>query len=339
MSRHQAHVNFGTISSWALIIWKALESYGCDSGALFQRAGLDATKLRDANARYPVSGVQRLWRLAVEVTGDPCFGLTAARFWHATTFHALGYAWLASATLHEGLERLSRYFKMVTTAGQVCLEERDDAFYVTFVLEELEPAAAKVSLDAGAATLLRMCRTSYGENFNPLRVSLRREKPDCADRMAAYFGAPIAYGADENMLAFGKAELRERLPTANADLARANDQVIAEYLARLDRSLIAMQVKVKLLEHLPSGTVTEEVVAGDLHMSLRTMQRKLRDQGTTFKALLDETRRELAGQYIENSRLSIGEITYLLGFSEPSNFSRAFKRWKGVSPSEYRLSS
>jgi AraC-like DNA-binding protein len=97
-----------------------------------------------------------------------------------------------------------------------------------------------------------------------------------------------------------------------------------------------MQVKTKLVDHLPSGAITEKDIADLLNMSLRSLQRKLEEKGYTYKQLLEETRRELAEQYIRNSRLSLGEITYMLGFSELSNFSRAFKRWTGKSPQHYR---
>jgi AraC-like DNA-binding protein len=100
-----------------------------------------------------------------------------------------------------------------------------------------------------------------------------------------------------------------------------------------------MQVKTKLIQELPSGNISEEIIAEDLYMSQRSLQRRLREEGTTYKELLNETRRDLAAQYIKASSVSINEITYLLGFSEPSNFSRAFKRWTGVSPSEYRQSA
>ena len=100
-----------------------------------------------------------------------------------------------------------------------------------------------------------------------------------------------------------------------------------------------IQVKTKLIQELPSGHICEENIAEDLYMSQRSLQRRLREEGTTYKELLNETRRDLAAQYIKVSGVSINEITYLLGFSEPSNFSRAFKRWTGVSPSEYRQSS
>jgi AraC-like DNA-binding protein len=110
------------------------------------------------------------------------------------------------------------------------------------------------------------------------------------------------------------------------------------YLANLDRSQVAMQIKSKLIDALPSGPVTEQDMAKALNMSLRSLQRKLKEEDTSFKKILEETRKELSAQYIKNSRLSLGEITFLLGFSEPANFSRAFKRWTGVAPSDYSAS-
>ncbi|MEE9265906.1 MAG: helix-turn-helix transcriptional regulator, partial [Gammaproteobacteria bacterium] len=106
-----------------------------------------------------------------------------------------------------------------------------------------------------------------------------------------------------------------------------------------DRSSAAMQVRARLTEQLSSGHATQNSVADALHMSLRTLQRRLNDEGTSYKGLLDETRRELAAHYMAETHRSINEITYLLGFSEPSNFSRAFRRWTGKSPSAYRAQS
>ena len=114
------------------------------------------------------------------------------------------------------------------------------------------------------------------------------------------------------------------------------DLKIGELIGRLDKNNITTQVKSKLLDLLPSGHSTEEAVIQALHLSQRTLQRKLKEEGTTFKELLDETRRELAKEYVNDTSLSFSEITYLLGFSEQSNFTRAFKRWQGQSPSAYR---
>jgi AraC-like DNA-binding protein len=112
--------------------------------------------------------------------------------------------------------------------------------------------------------------------------------------------------------------------------------VILRYLAHFDRADVVTQVRIKLMELLPSGRTTAPHVAGALHLSTRSLQRKLTEHGTSLARLLEETRRELANQYVQNSRLSVGEITYLLGFSEPASFTRAFHRWYGMSPSASR---
>lgn len=328
-----------TISSVALTIAKALDVAGCDSHKLFEQAGLNPEKLRDPNARYPYSAMLRLWRLAVDATQDPCFGLNVIQHWHPTTLHALGYSWMASATLEEAFERMIRYFRIVTTSGsQAKIIESAKTSRFRYEFPPNFPPPAPETIDAAFAMIVHMCRTSYGSEFMPVRVEFQREKPLCADRFDDFFQCEIVYGASESSLILANDILNKPLPTANTDLARANDAIITGYLAKLDRSDIAMQVKAKLIEHLPSGHVSEIMIADALNVSQRTLQRKLREQNTSYKQLLDETRKELASQYIGNSQLSINEITFLLGFSEASNFSRAFKRWKGVPPSEYRLS-
>lgn len=326
-----------TISSWVLLIWKALESYERDPRAVFDRVGLDYRQLNDSNARYPIARVQMLWKEAVADTQDPCFGLRAAQFWHPTTFHALGYSWMASASLKEALGRLSRYIRIVNSGIRARLVEHWDSYeFLLDIPNGTKPAPA--SAEAALAIVVDMCRQSYGRDFAPVKVTLAHQATPCADHLANMLGAPVQFDAAGYSIVFDRNVVAERLPTGNPELARANDRIAVEYIAHLDRQDVSAQVKAKLVELLPSGQVSEERMANELNLSLRTLQRKLAEQGTTYTDLLDETRRELATQYVTSSLHSINEITYLLGFSEPSNFSRAFKRWMGVSPKTYRLS-
>jgi AraC-like DNA-binding protein len=320
------------------MVWKALESYGVDSRGLFEQAGLDPDKIRDPDARYSEPASERLWQLAAEATRDPCFGLKLAQYWHPSSLHALGFAWMASTSLREALERLTRYSRMVVVGERLVLEKEGQDYKLTIVTPEEYPSAPDEVYDTFIAVILEMCRGSYGPELNPRKVRLRRSAPRCSGEFFAVFRSPIEFSAAENALLLGDAEVNAPLPTANAEMARASDKIIADYLAHVDRSQIAVQVKAKLIDRLPSGNVTEEDIAEALHMSLRSLQRKLKEEGTSYKQVLDETRHGLATQYIRSSRISINEITYMLGFSEPSNFSRAFKRWTGTSPTEYRAS-
>ena len=128
----------------------------------------------------------------------------------------------------------------------------------------------------------------------------------------------------------------EVLVGANPELALLNDKVVTRRLASLDRNDIVSRVRSVLLDLLPHGSVSDDLVAEALHMSVRTMHRKLVETESSFRALLVEIRRELAEQYILDSSLTLTEISLLLGFSEPSSFSRAFKSWTGTAPSEVR---
>jgi AraC-like DNA-binding protein len=328
-----------TISSWALLVARALDAGGHDSRAIFESAGLDPAKLNDPDARYPIDGMGRLWRLAAQVTRDPYFGLTTANHWHPTTLSALGYSWMASDSLRDALVRMSRYGRIVSTVADMALEESDENF--AFRLQSRLPRVEvpNEAVDAALATLVKMCRMSYGEDFHPLRVATIRPEFDDPTRYLNFFRAPVEFSAESNVLYFSKISLEEHLPTANPRLARINDKVITEYLAQFDKRSTATRVRAKLIDLLAAGHVTQQDVADSLHMSLRTLQRKLSEEQTSYKDLLGETRKELANQYLREAHLSVSEVTYLLGFSEPSNFARAFKRWTGHTPSEFRTAA
>ena len=321
-----------TLTSWALMIHRALSAHAIDADSLFRRAGLDPERLRDANGRYPLVGMQRLWAIATTATGDQCFGLEVAQAWHPTTFHALGYSALASETLREALQRMVRYGRVVTTGARLELEQNGDE--VTVKLSGSLPADQMVpaSIDAGVASIVILCRQGRGGQVDPLRVRLTRAEPACATRLQAFFGCPVEFAAPENGLVFRAADLDAQLPTANPVLLRVNEQVLTDYLARLDRSEVTVQVQAKLIQLLPSGELDESSIARALNLSLRSMQRKLKARGVSFRKLLDDTRRQLAEQYLKDSTLSVSEIAYLLGFAEVSSFSRAFRRWTGHAP-------
>jgi AraC-like DNA-binding protein len=150
------------------------------------------------------------------------------------------------------------------------------------------------------------------------------------------FRAPVTFGAARDAIEFPRDIAERTLPTSNRAVAHANDQLINDYLARVNATDFSGRVRSRLIDVLPSGAFSEADLAEALHISPRTLQRRLADEGTSFKVLLDEARRELALRLIGERRMSIKETSYLLGFSEPGNFSRAFRRWTGAAPSRFR---
>ena len=328
-----------TISSWALTIARAAESYGLERDTLLLKAGLDPAVLNDPQGRYPLADMARLWAVAIEAVRDPAFGLVVARYWHPTTFHALGFAWMASDTLEQAFFRLRRYFRLVTTGAVVRIVEQPDTSQFVLApapgLAAVEPPIA----DAAAATLTHMCRLLYGEQFALQNLELIRPKPASLGPYKDTFACPIEFSRPEIVLHLNRRMLQERLPTANIALAHANDRMVTEYLAQIDKQDLPSQVKTKLIDMLPSGEIQEEQVAQALNLSLRSLQRRLSEHRLTFRMLLNDTRRELALVYVRSPRVSLAEVSYLLGFSEPGNFTRAFRRWTGATPTEYRMTA
>ncbi len=322
-----------TLAATASALIEALEPYGCDSDSLFRRAGLDKDAIMIPGARYPVTAVRRLWRLAREETGDPCLGLFTARNLRPTALHALGFSWLASPTLLAGLERMARYAKIANTLLKPdILVEGDQVRVVRNVDCEITHEA----VDGFLAAVVKVCRTMSNSDFAPQVVTIRHAHFGHADQYIKYFGCPVFFQADEDALHFDRALLEQRLPAGNLDLAHANDRVAEQYLATLNPDLVQDRVREILLDLLPSGEVSQNAVAGKLNKSVSSLQRQLKYEGLSYKQILEDTRQELASSFIREGRYSLAQIAYLLGFSDQANFSRAFKRWTGTTPGVFR---
>lgn len=326
-----------TLGSVAALIAQTLQSQGYDPAPLFIAAGINLEDSSNPNVRFPTVKMQHLWRLALEETGDPAFGLVVAKNFQPAALHGLGFAWLASNTLHDALARLVRYSHLINSLPDFRLEHGDNTVDLVVSLPDLGPDFVYAATDSGLAIFLRMCQITAGTAIIPAHVTMQRPEP--ADKTAYdnMFGPAIVYAAPAHRLSFDAALVNAPLPMAHPELARLNDQTVIDYLARFERSNLTMQVRASIIEQLPDGRPNQEDIAQTLNTSLRSLQRRLKDEDTNFKTLLTETQQELALQYIQDSSRTIGEITYLLGFSEPSNFTRAFKRWTGKSPGEFRV--
>jgi AraC-like DNA-binding protein len=325
-----------TIASWSATIVRALDARGLDGAAIAARAGIDAATLADADGRVPRAALTRLWELAVEESGDPAFGLEAARHTLQTTFHALGYAVLASTTMREAVERIIRYRRLIGEILQLRLEDHGDASRLVVDVSAGRGVVPPQAVDAFMAVMVRQARLLQGGRSSPPRaVSLERSAPEDDSPYLRAFGTTVSFAQPANFLEYARDDLDRRLPSANAELARQNDEVVVRYLARLEQSGVLVKTRQALLESLPSGAPTKPGIARRLGMSPRSLQRMLAGEGTSFTDLLAEARLTLAKSYLDEGRLPVTEIAFVLGFADTSAFSRAFRRWTGVAPSDY----
>jgi AraC-like DNA-binding protein len=318
-------------------LWRLLEDYKVDPELVFREAGLDPARMDEPRGRYKVARGVAAWAKAMELIDDPCFGLKLNRYWSPTDFHALGYAFLASCTLRMALGRLTRYVHVVNDV--IAFEPADTAGHASFSLCSesplfLPPLAPME--DSVWAYVMGFCRSSYGPELNPVEVRLLHAEPSCRSDYFRFFRCPVHFASATSEVVFSSSDLDRQLPAGNRELAMANDRILSDFLRVLDAPDLITRVKTAIAEALPSGTPSDDTVAKSLYMSSRSLQRKLAEEGTSYSRLIASVRQELAEQYLADSSLSLSEISFLLGFSELSAFSRAFRRWTSQSPSAVR---
>ncbi len=323
------------LSSWTRTIVDALAAMGMTSDDVLAAAGLTHDALKDPNARLPMTASARLWQAAAVKANDPAFGLRASRYVKQTTFHALGYAVFASATLRDALHRLVRYSHLVSDGAELVLQEQGDRVRVVFVPELGAPSPSVEALDAVMSLIVRTCRALTDRSFSLHRVEQRRPEPAETYPYRRFFRCEVVFDAEDNALTIGTQALDRPLSTSNPELALHNDHLVRRYLAEMRQGSMLDRVRAVLAERLTSDPSPASVAAA-LGTSVRSLQRRLRDQGFSYVTLLNETRRQLGTAYLLEERYSVTEIAFQLGFDDASAFARAFRRWTGLSPSEYR---
>lgn len=328
------------LASMGQMFRRLLEMHGLDAVRIARDAGVDLAVIPAPGERIEVDKIDAILRVAIPLIGDPAFGLRAAHCWHPSELGVLGYAWLSSSSLRTGLQRAVRYSRLVGERGLTEIDDTGQGLKVRFSAKRGNPAlvpVAAVFVDIVMALLLDLCRMNAGAALRPVAANLRRKKPDATDAYERFFGCKVRFEAEENAFVLSPKDADRPLPSANRQLAAVFDKMLAEELARIDKSDVVSRCRAAVLEQLSSGEGTAEDAAKQLHMSPRTLQRKLAEANTTYLELLDDTRKDLALRYIEDPRRSVTDITFSLGFSQPSALTRAFKRWTGLSPSDYRI--
>jgi AraC-like DNA-binding protein len=317
--------------------WRLLQHQNIDAEQVFRGAGLDPELMFKPRGRYEVQRVVDAWCKAAALIDDPCLGLKLASTWKPTDFHALGLALLASATLREALGRLSRYVRVVDNVISIDLDSNGESLSCIYRTDNPHYLAQfAYREDVVWTLLLSICRYSFGEELTPIEVLFQHPAPACQGDFDAFFRCPMHFGAEASILRFASADVDQRLSAANWEIARYSDQILSSFLATLEEYDFIARVKAAIANELPSGQPNDAEIAKRFCISSRTFQRKLSAEGTNFSQVLDAVRRGLAEQYVSDLSLSLSEISFLLGFSRLSSFSRAFRRWTGQSPSAVR---
>jgi AraC-like DNA-binding protein len=315
---------------------EALPEYDLDFAELARQVGIDPEVLLRPDARCPSSRIQRLWRLAAGRAADPLFGLRVGLRARPGIFHALGLGIVSSSSVLSALKRIQRYSSVVSTNGRFLLVQRAGQASLEARATDHTVVPIPEYLDATAVALCRVLLLSAGPSATPLEVHLPgRPDPPPTEPYRKALGCPVYMQGHRVALVFDAVVAARPVLSGNPELAAEADKLAQRYVQGQAPESTAERVRAFLLNAMPSGDIDQEEVARALNQSPSTLQRRLREEGTSYQQLLDATRRELAIDYLREGQHSLADITFLLGFSDQSNFTRAFRRWTGRTPREY----
>ncbi len=277
-----SRLQHSVLGTFLLPVAQALRLCGVDPLELADGLGIDTAKVANPDWRIPQVQFNQLMGSCVEASGDEAFGLLAAQQIRPQVLHGLGLAWLASDTVYDGLRRLVRFDKLVSSASDLSLLQEDDAVIVDFGrlpgMENFQFA----SRDYAVGMVARMCSLALGDFIAPVKVEMERPRPQQPARWESVLSARVDFDCEHTRLYWYRADILEPLVTGDPELARANDEQTQAYLdSYLDQST-ARDVVDKIVEHLPDGPPSQQQIAESLHVSNRTLQRKLKEEGTSF---------------------------------------------------------
>lgn len=315
-------------------------SRGLSRAAILGASGIEQKTLDDPDGRIGRSQVACVWRYIADAIDDPALPLSVIQALPYGTYDVLDYAFATSQTVAEGVGVVQRYLRLFIEMAELEIEERGDETVIWYQLLNDEDGLERYSSEFTFGLLVsRLRQCADHANANPEWVAFSHESKADPAIYEAWYGCPVRFGAAANRLALATDLYRAPMLTADPGLHSVMErhaQVLLEQTPALDA--IDVLVRRELYQMFTGGESQPSIddVGRRLGMSGRTLQRKLSDQDTNFARLLDETRYELALRFLDDESVSIGEVGFLLGFSEPSAFNRAFRRWSGDTPGALR---
>lgn len=314
----------------------AAEQRGVSRKDLCAALGVDPARVDDPDAFIPGELIFRAWDEGARLTGDPDFGLHAGEATPMGTYDVLDYVVASSRTFGEALRAFARYYRLMTDHVELAFEAGPDVARIIQHVRVPASPGTRHAWECFLAAIIDRIRGGVGAAYAPKWVSFVHPEPADTSEHRRLFRAPLRFSQAHNEIAIERALAEAPIPSADpvlrSILARYADQLIVKIPPSDD---IAQLARSSVLELLASDASLERV-AQRLKMSRRTLQRRLTDAGTSFQDVVDAARRELSLRYLDDPKVSLSEIAFLLGFSQPNAFHRAFRRWTGKPPATYR---
>lgn len=314
-----------------------LEWEGLDGRRLLEEQGVNIPDFEDRSRRIPLRANGLAWRIVTDRLSDPAIGVRAAlRHFNPGDWQSLGLAILYSASLRQALERVTRYFDIVSDAAEVTLEETDDALVFAATTRDDSGTANWALLEFGLTSLLILLQEIMPEPLRPRRIDLLRPQEQASPQFETLFRCPVFFGCARERVYFDLALADIPLRGSNESLAVYQDSCSEQYLSTIKSGTTATRVRREITRLMVGRSPRLTDVAAALHISGRQLQRRLSREKTTFENVVTDIRRHLSVSYLADPRHSLSEIAFMLGYSSQSNFTRAFGHWFAMTPLEFR---
>lgn len=323
------------------VLQRAAEHLGVPFAPLLDAVGIKLEGATDEeDTWFPREAVYRLWQKLSDAAVDPDLGLHVAEFFAEATDMAgvLEYAARNAPTLGDAFRRVERYGRLVHDGAEFSYVRDGETGSLAYSLPDLPEGPNRHAAEWAAASWVLKGQQMTGRPVVPLAVTFRHRAPPRTDEHDRIFGLAPVFSAERTEVRFSGEDLDAPVIGADAGLGAVLDKYAAELIGRLpDAKSVEDRARHYLARVLSSGgDPSLQAIARSLGMSPRTLQRRLREENVSHRELVEDMRHRLALRYVEDGKLSIGEIAFLLGFSEPSAFLRAFRRWTGTSPGRLR---
>ncbi|WP_445937387.1 AraC family transcriptional regulator [Pseudomonas sp.] len=318
-----------------------LARQGLDSAELLERVQLIPQILAQRDQRIAASTYLELLGHGVRLTGDEQLGLHLGEAVRPGYYGVLGYLIMSCATLADALHRQARYAALVGNLGQVDLaDEPPRAGLEPQVAHSWQPLLPQQKRQLSEETLAGWVTFGHwisGLDIPPTEVRFQHAAPADTAEYQRIFRCPVLFDQADNALVFPKRLLATPLGQADAQVRLMLDAYADRLLGEIQQGHSVLdRARLELSRQLPEVGADLQQIAARLALSPRTLQRRFREAGLSFNQLVDETRQQLVLHYLRDPALELAEIAFLVGFSEPGSLARAFRRWTGQSPGEYR---
>ena len=322
---------------WARQIADLLERRGRPVDPILRDVGLSRVEIAAPEARIAFAKHAALIAAAAEHLGDPCFGLHFGASLDPLDAGAIGYLAANSPTLRAAVENYLKYLATTTEGFRARVIPEGRQIRVIIEAADGDMKLSEQCYEFALASSINLCRFVVGRRIVPLLVEMKHPRKAHFAEFRQYFGAAVVFGADDYAIALDQAILATPCRSADPRLFRIVKAHCDDLLGKSRTATDFREEGENLVGGLlPTGTATTAHVAATLGMSERTLSRRLSGEGVTFRAIVEQQRRSMAFNYLNDPAIRPTQIAYLLGYSEPSAFSHAFRRWTGQSPAEYR---